>query len=221
MEIFHLNNKKYIVICTECSEILKFEINLKTMNACGECKNGHILKDKSIEYFYNNCIKSSNEYINNCYNCYEEINNDLNNFICLKCNKLFCSKCINLHKVKEKHNIRRNFIRQSHLCQKHEMKFLWYCETCEINLCEKCKIFHENHSIKSFLDVIPTAKEKEIISNNIKNFNKNLSKLNSSIETALKDINKRSKKLYNYFQFLEDINEKLFQNYNASFFDYY
>ena len=55
MEIFHLENKKYIVTCPECSEILKFEINTNDMSVSGECKNGHYIKDKSIEYFKNNC----------------------------------------------------------------------------------------------------------------------------------------------------------------------
>ena len=221
MEIFHLTNKKYIVSCPECSEILKFEIDPSTMSVSGECKNGHIMKNKSIEYFYNNCVKSSNEYNNKCYYCYEEINDNFNNFICLRCNKLLCGKYINIHKRQEKHNIRRNFISQSRLCQKHERKFLWYCETCKLNLCDECKIFHYNHSIKSFLDVIPTAKDKELISINIGKFKEHIDLMNGSIEVALEDIRQRCKKLHYYSHFLEDINEKLFKNYNASFFDYY
>ena len=94
MEIFHLENKKYIVVCPECSEILKFKINTENMTVSGECKNNHILRDKTIEYFKNNCIKSSNEINNKCFNCYELLDDNFNNFICLRCNKLFCGNCI-------------------------------------------------------------------------------------------------------------------------------
>ena len=48
MEIFNLENKKYIVVCPECSEILKFKINTENMTVSGECKNNHILRDKIL-----------------------------------------------------------------------------------------------------------------------------------------------------------------------------
>ena len=221
MEIFHLENKKYVTSCPECSEILKFKIDKKTMSISGECKNGHSVENETIEFFINNCIKSTNEYYNKCYNCYELINDEFNNFICLRCDKLFCKNCINIHKQKEKHNIRKNFITDSHICRKHERKYLWFCETCRINLCQECKKFHVFHSIKSFLDVIPTTKEKESINNNIEKLNNYIEELYLLNDKILEDTRIRCKKFSQFLKFLEEISDKLFKNYNSSFFDYY
>ena len=221
MEIFHLENKKYVAACPECSDILKFKIDIKTMSVSGECKNGHFMENKTIEFFRNNCIKSTNEYYNKCYNCFELINDETNNYICLRCDQLFCNNCINIHKQKEKHNIRRNFITDSHICRKHERKYLWFCETCKINLCQECKKFHVFHTVKSFLDVIPTVKEKELIDNNIENLNEHIEELHILNDKILEDTRIRCKKFTQFLKFMEEINDKLFKNYNSSFFDYY
>ena len=221
MEIFHLENKKYVAACPECFDILKFTINKETMSISGECKKGHIMKDKTIEFFINNCIKSTNEYSNKCYNCYELIDEKNNNYACLRCDKLFCNNCINTHIQKEKHNIRRNFISNSHLCTKHERKYLWFCETCKNNLCQECKKFHIFHSIKSFLDVIPTIKEKELIDNSIVKFNDHIQELYFINDIILEDTRIRCKKFSTFLKFLEEISDKLFKNYNSAYFDYY
>ena len=221
MEIFHLENKKYIVVCPECSEILKFKINTENMTVSGECKNNHILKDKTIEYFKNNCIKSSNEINNKCFNCYELLDNNFNNFICLRCNKLFCGNCINKHINNDKHNIRKNFISNLRKCEKHERKYFWFCETCKINLCEECKVFHYNHSIKSFIDVIPSKNEVDLIKENVKRFEEYIEELYIINDLYLEDVRKRNKNLGIFLQFLKEINEKLFKNCNFSYFNYY
>ena len=222
MEIFHLENKKYIVTCPECSEILKFEINTNDMSVSGECKNGHYIKDKSIEYFKNNCIQSSDQYNNKCYQCHEFINSNLNNFICLRCQKLFCDKCLILHNRKEKHNIRNYYINSDRLCAKHNRKYLWFCEICKMNLCEQCNKFNNcNHSTKSFIDIIPSQNEKDIIAKNISRFKEHLEDIKYLKTFILEDINKRSYQLNKYIEFLEEISDKLFENYNCYFFDYY
>ena len=221
MEIFHLENKKYIVVCPECSEILKFKINTENMTVSGECKNNHILRDKTIEYFKNNCIKSSNEINNKCFNCYELLDDNFNNFICLRCNKLFCGNCINKHINNDKHNIRKNFISNLRKCEKHERKYFWFCETCKINLCEECKVFHYNHSIKSFIDVIPSKNEIDLIKKNVKRFEEYIEEIYKINEIFLEDVRKRNKNLGIFLQFLKEINEKLFKNCNFSYFNYY
>ena len=221
MEVFHLENKKYIVVCPECNEILKFELNINNMSISGECKNGHILKDKSLEYFTKFCIKSSNDYNIKCHNCYEIIKDEGYNFICLRCQHLFCQKCANFHNRNKKHNIRKNYIRNECLCPKHNLRYRWYCETCKINLCLECNEFNNNHSIKPFVDIIPSQKEKDIIKENISKFEEYIQKIKDISKSTEEEIIRRSGKVKGYLEFLKEINDKLLQNYNSNIFDYY
>ena len=221
MEIFHFENKKYIAVCPECNEILKFEINTNNMGISGKCKNGHTFHDKSVEYFTKYCIRSSNDYNIKCHNCYEIIKDDCYNFICLRCQHLFCQKCISLHNRKEKHNLRKNYINTKYLCPQHNKKYKWYCETCKINICSECNTFNTSHNIKPFIDIIPSQKEKDLINKNASKFEEFIAEIKSKSKSIVDEVIKRSKKLNQYLEFLNEINNKLFQNYNGTFFDYY
>ena len=96
-----------------------------------------------------------------------------------------------------------------------------FCETCKINLCEECKVFHYNHSIKSFIDVIPSKNEVDLIKENVKRFEEYIEELYITNDLFLEDVRKRNKNLGIFLQFLKEINEKLFKNCNFSYFNYY
>ena len=54
------------------------------------------------------------------------------NFLCLKCNMNLCPLCKSLHD--KTHSI-INYDNKNYICNKHNEKFVKYCEECKIDLC--------------------------------------------------------------------------------------
>ena len=153
MEVFRIQNSKYIAKCPECSEIIKFNINYEKYTISVECKNGHNKNNINFQEFNENYIKDSQYYSLYCYNCFNIVK-DTNNYICRDCNKLFCQCCIDNHMRNNDHKTKINFIQQYQLCSYHNKKFSFYCNFCKINICDNCKSNHKSHDIKSFIDII-------------------------------------------------------------------
>ena len=221
MELFYVENTKYIVKCPECSEIIEFKINFENFTISVECKNGHNKDALSFEYFEEQYIKPSHIYRSNCYNCYKELKDENDNSKCKICNKLFCQKCIKLHTQDTKHNSTIKFIQQYQLCQKHNQKYSFYCENCKSNICEKCKKTHKKHTIKSFLEIIPSQIKKDSVNSNIKEFETKINKVSNLIMNYKQEIDLRYRKIEDFLQFLKNINKCLLNNFNYNYFDYY
>ena len=221
MEIFKLDKTKYIVKCTECFNIIKFKINFDNFKVNVECRNGHNKDNIGFQEFINFYIRNSSYISIYCYNCFNSINDSNNNFICKDCNKLFCKKCINRHMDINRHKIIIDFIPQYKLCQTHNEKYSFYCEICKINICDKCKFSHENHNIKFFQDIIPNIEKLKLAKQDIKNFECKLDNIFSSISKYKIRNSQRYEEVKIFFKFLNDINDKLINNFNDNYYDYY
>ena len=221
MEIFNVKNTKYLPLCPTCGEIIKFNINYINFTVKVECRNGHKKSNIPFDIFNKTYIKNSNYFKCYCYSCFNTLYDEDLNYICQICNKLFCNKCINIHKQEESHDSKIKFIHEYKLCQKHQKNYSLFCETCKIFLCSKCKSSHKNHSIKLILDIIPNKKTKESLENKLKIYEKKINSILYLIENYFKKIEKRFLELNNFLIFLKYINNKLLTNYNYSYFDYY
>ena len=221
MEQFYLNNSKYIASCPKCKESIKFNINYDDFSFSVECKNGHIQKNVHFKNFEEIYIQQSQMYKSKCFNCYKEINDNSINYKCEKCNKLFCNNCINKHEKTTNHNSKSKFVHQYLLCQKHQEKYLFFCDECKKNICNKCKDLHQNHIIKSYLDVIPNKKTQNLLNSKIIEFSNKINKLSSLIHDFKEKINSRYDTIKQFLYFLNELNDKLLRNFNINYFDYY
>ena len=221
MEQFYLNNSKYIACCPKCKESIKFSINYDDFSFSVECKNGHTQKNVHYKNFEDNYIKESQIYKCKCFNCYKEINDNCLNYKCETCNKLFCRNCIIKHESITNHKSRSKFVNQYLLCQKHKEKYLFFCENCKMNICNKCKNLHKNHVIKSYIDVIPNKKTQNLLNSKIMEFTCKIHKLSSLIQDFKEKINSRYDTIKEYLYFLNELNNKLLSNFNINYFDYY
>ena len=118
-----------------------------------KCRNNH---------YYCESLKSFN-FINNdeiffrCVNC--EIKFSIGYNYCFHCNILICDECGVKHKRIKKHKIYK-FPGFEVICFEHLLKFSFFCETCEINLCNKCKELHNlNHKIILLSNLLLTQNE--------------------------------------------------------------
>ena len=221
MELFHIDNAKYIVKCPECSEITGFRIDFEKFLISVECKNGHNKVNMPYDDFYKKYIKPSQVYWCNCNKCFKLIHNENTNYKCKTCNKLFCSNCINNHKQETNHNSVIKFYQDYQLCQKHNKKYSFFCEICKINLCDKCNKTHKNHSTKSILDLIPNKEKENSVKNNSEEFNKKIEETISIINEYRDEINRRYRKIDGFLYFMKNINKYLLNNFNFNCYDYY
>ena len=221
MELFHIDNAKYIVKCPECSEITGFRIDFEKFLISVECKNGHNKVNMPYDDFYKNYIKPSQVYWCNCNKCFKLIHNENTNYKCKTCNKLFCSNCINNHKQETNHNSVIKFYQDYQLCQKHNKKYSFFCVICKINLCDKCNKTHKNHSTKSILDLIPNKEKENSVKNNSEEFNKKIEETISIINEYRDEINRRYRKIDGFLYFMKNINKYLLNNFNFNCYDYY
>jgi hypothetical protein len=221
MEFFCVDNSKYTPKCPNCSEIIKFKINPKNFTVSYKCPKGHNKQNIPVRIFNEKYIKSSQIYKNNCSNCFHFLEDNNTNYKCEICNKLYCFSCINAHERKTKHNSKNIFICKYQLCKAHNQKFSLFCETCKNKICLKCKSTHNNHIIKSFIDIIPDKKTQDSLKSKVNDFESSINKIIDNISTIKNEVIKRYNKLNEYFRCLKNINEKLLINFNTSCYDYY
>ena len=218
MEIIYHKGIKYSTKCPQCYQTIKFNINTDKFNISTICKNGHVFNEMSFSQFKKDCIEETNYSYLACNRCYSIINEEFSNFICENCNHIFCNNCINKHLIERKHTIRTNYIKKEKQCHIHQIDYNLFCEDCKENLCEKCKGKHKMHSIKSFIDIIPNNNDI----NSIKTYNEKIQLMIDKVTNYKNDFNKRYNNLLDLFNFLKNnINDKLLNKFNYSFFDYY
>ena len=221
MDVFSINNEKYITKCPICSDSIKFKIDYDNFCFSVECINGHNKKNISFEKFSENFIRPSQIFKSRCYNCYNNLNDNSINYKCQICNILFCKKCINKHNRKENHDSKIEFIHNYLLCQKHNKRYTFFCETCKKNICNECQILHKKHSLKSFFDIIPSTKTKNSAKKKMTDFKKKVDEMISLINKHKNEIIYRFNKINKFFKFLIQLNDALISNFNSNYFEYY
>ena len=221
MELFYLENTKYIPKCPECSEIIGFKIDYENFLVSVKCINGHNKDDLLYNDFQDNYVKSSQLYRTNCHQCFKVLNEDGTNFKCQICNKLYCSNCIKKHTKETNHNSIITFLQPYQLCQKHNQKYSFFCQNCKKNICDKCKNTHKKHEIKSILNIMPNKTKFDYIRKNTKEFDNKIDEISLKIKNYKNEIDKRFIEIDGFFQFLKNINRNLLNNFNSNYFDYY
>ena len=178
------------------------------------CKNNHKKENISIKEFDNIQKNDISKIV--CDIC--KINNIYNNEIykCITCGNNICSLCKSKHDNKHiiiKHE-ERNII-----CNKHNEKYVKYCNECNKNICIQCIKEHENHKNINFTDIINKIVDnneyKEYIDKLINNINEIIYKLEDIKKIMLIYKNKNYKIINNKnrnYEILENIQE--FNKYN-------
>ena len=220
MELFYVENTKYITKCPLCMEIVGIKINYDNFSVSVRCKNGHNKDDLSYNDFEEKYIKPSQLYKCKCHYCFKLLNDDIINFKCQKCNKLYCPSCMNIHFNETKH-ISDTFIQKYQLCDKHNQRYNLYCESCKTNICDKCRKSHKKHIIKSIINLIPTKTKLDSINSNIETFGKKVDEFLSLMKNYKEELDKRYSKINGFFQFLKNIYNSLLNNFNSNYFDYF
>ena len=163
-------------------------------------------------------IKKTSCAIYYCYQCQLEINNDLINYICDNCNKIFCINCYNIHSKEINHQNKSIFNNINLLCSIHNLKKYYFCKYCKKNICNECtNINHIGHEIISF-PLLMDKNEKEKIELEIYGFNLKINNLKNFVSYYCFDEIKNEDF---FLKLLIEINEKFLKNFNYSILNYY
>lgn len=148
------------ILCPKCplTPIISISLNSKGILICEyRCPFMHfdkipyedILKDKEKNYgkFCEKCVNLEEDPTNN------ENKDDL--LYCGICKQFICINCGSKHdKEKESHQVLIPKLYIKYTCLEHGKKYIGFCFTCIISICEDCKR-HNNHCTKLFREFYP------------------------------------------------------------------
>ena len=190
------------IICPKCKEICIYEIEDHKIKLLG-CKNGHIMDNIKLDDFNNQQnINISQIICDKCKNISKS--NTLNNefYICYECKINLCPFCKSMHD-KTHHTI--NYDHKNYICNKHNERFVKYCNKCKTDLCLSCINEHENHELISYEDQIIDINK---LRNKMGNLKKVIDKLKMNLEEIIKKFNKLKDNLDTYY----NINNNIINN---------
>ena len=161
-EDYKLKTKLNIIHCPYCIHQAFYGIIIdkkKDIIISFRCEKRHQGEMKLLEFFWRN--EKNNIYEMTCEYCNKKVKNSI---YCEQCKEIFCSKepCLSEHN-KEKHNQVESLLDMDSLCHKHNKLYEYYCEICDVPLCEKCPSFHVEHTVTHI------NKPEDVDIDNIKN----------------------------------------------------
>ena len=195
-----------VVICPECKEICKYEINDDKIKLY-DCKNGHIIENIKLDEFKNHQIIDISQI--KCDKC--KINNKSNTFnndfyICYECNMNLCPLCKSIHD--KTHSI-INYDNKNYICNKHNKSYIKYCEDCNIDICLSCTNEHKNHKIISYQNKLIDIK-------NIRNKMNEFENVINELKVNLEEIINKFKKIMDNFDNIYNISNNILNSYNKN-----
>jgi len=192
-------------ICPICKENARIQIQDYKINIFG-CKNGHKINNLLIDEYKNSQkidiiqIRCDVCKLNNKSNTF---NNEI--YICNLCKANLCPICKAKHD--KKHNI-INYELKNFTCKIHNELYYSYCKNCNENLCILCEKNHNNHETISYGKIIPNENE---LRNKLNEINNIITIFNNDIFEIINKLNK----VINSIQFIYNINNDFFKNFNV------
>ena len=154
------------IICPECEEIPKLEIDHEHYKIKSVCPNEHLIEDSITNY-----IKRSNEKLSKSIECSKcktkmsELKNKENDMYKCNCKKYICINCKENHEKIKEDNMEHNLIEYNEkdfkcTCSKSLEDYTFFCNNCHKNLCPICEAEHpREHNIYDYSDEILSEEE--------------------------------------------------------------
>ena len=183
--------------------IIKMEIKDYKINLYG-CKNKHRIENILLnEFEETQNIDRLNIICDICKKNNKSISYNNIFYKCITCNKNICPLCKSNH---NNNHIIINYDDKDYICNKHNEKYISYCENCNENLCILCD-GHKEHKRILFSDILP--KKEDLIEKN-KELKDTIYRFNSEIKGLISILNDVMNKMNIYYK----INEDMINNYN-------
>ena len=192
-----IRNLSVEVICPIFKEsnlvnIKDYKINLNN------CKYGHKINKILLKYYEKTQKIESKIICNKCKitNKKEVFKNEF--YICNTCQMNLCPLCYFNHD--KSHKI-INYDEKNNTCYIHNEKYIKFCNKCNKYICSKCEETHKNHDIINYNDILPNNNVEE----EIKEFKKNIDKINNEIKDIIDKLNDITKNINLYYNICDNI----------------
>ena len=200
------------IICQKCKEncILGFK-NYKIR--LSDCKNGHDIKNISLDEFKNTQMINENNI--KCGKCNKTKFKSYNGIFyrCLTCKENTCPLCKKSH-TDQNHKV-IDYDNVNYVCEIHNDFYYSYCYECKNNLCLSCKQKHDrNHKMINFENILPDDVE---IKNELSNFKSKIDIIKKHID----EIKEMLDKVKEYMDAYYKINFDLINSYDNQKKNYY
>ena len=186
-------------------------MDIKDFKIClYECKNKHNIKNILLNSFEETQKIDRLKIICDICKTNNKSTSDNNVFyICNICNKNICPSCKKNHD--EKHKI-INYDYKYYICDKHNEKFISYCEDCKLNLCNLC-VDHNEHKRTMFLNILP---KKDDLKKKMEELKDRICLIDQNIKLLMQILKEVMDKLNIYYKINEDI-INIFDDNNTNF----
>ena len=188
---------KYI-ICPECKEHIRIDIKDYKINL-HNCKKGHKIENILLDEFEEKQNINRKDIICNICKKNDKSTSYNNVFYkCLTCNNNICPLCKTNHDV---HHIIIDYDENYYICDKHNEKYMLYCEDCNKNLCTLCD-GHNHHKRILFTDILLKKDDLLKTKNELK---LTIYKFKSEIKILTSILNDVMNKINIYCKIIEDM----------------
>ena len=190
--------KSKYIICPECKEHIRIDIKDYKINL-HNCKKGHKIENILLDEFEESQNINRKDII--CNICKKNDKSiSYNNIFhkCLTCYNNICPLCKANHDAR---HIIINYDDNYYICEKHNEKYMLYCEDCNKNLCTLCD-GHNNHKRILFTDILPKKDDLLKTKNELKS---TIYKFNSEIKILTSILNDVMNKINIYSKIIEDM----------------
>ena len=222
-EIIKGESKNNCLRCLNCLSIPLLSLNYSTHTIKINCNQGHNFSMDIKDYLQKGYI--NNFYNQICSQCKSRIDvlNERKNYFCKECNEIFCRTCIKSHNLIFNNNENQNSVhhfmnleKYDTTCVYHNETYGYFCEDCNINICQYCfKNKHKTHNIMDLDDINLKRKQIKKIKDNFNVEKENLNLASSLIKKIILKIKREIKKIIEYkeaeLKFKEDI-IKIYEN---------
>ena len=223
-------NRNKTLRCLNCFSIPFLVLNNSTHTVKINCNQGHNISMDVKDYLEKGY--TNNFYNQICSQCKSKIDvlSERKNYYCQECNEIFCNTCIKNHNVifnnslGDAQNAVHHYInldKYDTTCILHNETFGYFCNDCNINICQYCYTGkHKTHKIIDLDDVNLKRKEIKKIKDYCNTEKENLMLAASLIKKIILRIKKEIKKILEYKQAELNFKEKLIKIYEKKIDNY-
>ena len=216
-------DKNYLnpITCPICDSLVTININEDKISL-ENCINNHNFYNLSLDAFLH-LVNFNNKNAFKCSKCGNYSNDYNNKFYFCSCKNILCPICSTLHN--KAHEL-IEYINRFNFCLEHKSKFIIYCNSCNMNLCDKCEQKHYKHKRVYFKQIIPpnrtilefTSDIKNAI-NYLNNYKKELIEMASNLNKFVIKLNQKNDDNLSLYEYINRYSNNLINYQNITSLD--
>ena len=212
-------SKSFSLNCDKClltPYIILDNFNIPSITS--SCPNGHIIKKIDLLSFAEKRKINSENLKCKCEECKNNNRIKKELFYCKNCKRMLCERSSSKHNSEHK-KIMEKMI--NYYCIDHKIKYSYFCNDCNKNICNSCLIHHENHFIIELKGLILSDQNFNKIKDKKNIIILNLKKINQLLDSFKKEFIEKIEKLKKIYEIEIKLFEEIINLYSKGIYNYH